>query len=391
MTIKKLREHIFAVGALHPDRELFDELIPLPNGTTYNSYVVKGSDKTALIDAVDPMKIDVLIGNLKDLKIDNIDYLVANHAEQDHSGGIPAILSLYPGAKVVTNVKCKDMLKEHLQVADDRFIVVGDGEKLSLGDKTLEFIIAPWVHWPETMFTYVKEDSVLFTCDFLGSHLASEDLFAVDKPLVYESAKRYYAEIMMPFRTNIVNHLKKIDGIKVDLIAPSHGPVYDDPKFILDAYKDWVSPNVKNEAVVGYVSMHDSIKVAVEHFVLELEKQNVKPLTFNLTNVDLGELAIATVDAATIVIAAPTFLVGPHPKALYAAALIGALRPKTKYFSTITSFGWAGKAAEQLEAMVANLKLEKLPGVSFRGYPKECDLAAVSMLASNISIKHKSN
>ena len=127
-----------------------------------------------------------------------------------------------------------------------------------MGDKTLQFINIPWVHWPETMCTYLQEDSILFPCDFFGSHLATSDLFAEDEPPVYESAKRYYAEIMMPFRPMIRKNLERLSKLDIEIIAPSHGPVYDKPKMIVDAYTDWAGEAVKNEVVLAYVSMHDS-------------------------------------------------------------------------------------------------------------------------------------
>ncbi len=193
MAVRKLKDGIYSVGAIDWDRRLFDELIPLPDGTTYNAYIVKGEEKTALLDTVDPAKKDELIGNLKSLKVEKIDYIIAHHAEQDHSGTIPDILSLYPEAKVVTNSKCKGFLMDLLHIPEDKFIVVNDGDTLSLGGRTLKFIFTPWVHWPETMVTYLTPDNILFTCDFFGSHYASSYLFVKDKEKVLEDAKRYYA------------------------------------------------------------------------------------------------------------------------------------------------------------------------------------------------------
>lgn len=138
--MRKITEEIFAVGAIDWDRRIFDELIPLPEGTTYNSYLIKGGEKTVLVDTVDPSLVTVLIDNLVKAGVDKLDYIVCNHAEQDHSGSIPDILMLYPQAKVVTNPKCKDMLKEHLLVEEEKFITVEDGQEISIGNKTLKFI-----------------------------------------------------------------------------------------------------------------------------------------------------------------------------------------------------------------------------------------------------------
>ena len=276
-----------------------------------------------------------------------------------------------------------------LDVDPDRFITVQDGQTLSLGNKTLQFIYMPWVHWPETMATYLAEDKILFPCDFFGSHLATSSLFVDDEPVIYEAAKRYYAEIMMPFRSPIKKNLEKIAALEIDIIASSHGPVYDRPAFIIDAYKDWVGDKVKNEVVLPYVSMHESTQKMVEHFVRALIERGITVKQVNLTNVDIGRLAIALVDAATIVIGSPTVLVGPHPSAAYAAILANALRPKTRFASVIGSYGWAGKMVEQLTSMLPNLKAEILEPVITKGFPKDNDFIALDRLADEILCKHK--
>jgi flavorubredoxin len=386
---KEIKPNVYAVGAIDWDRRLFDELIPLPDGTSYNAYLIKGSEKTALLDTVDPKKTHVLLENIDSTGVERIDYVVAHHAEQDHSGSLPDVLLLYPNAKVVTNAKCKAMLMELLRIEDDKFIVVEDGQELSLGDKTLKFVFIPWVHWPETMSTYLAEDKILFPCDFFGSHLATSSLFVEEESLVYEGAKRYYAEIMMPFRTPIKNNLKKLESLDIQIIAPSHGPVYQRPKFIIDAYKNWVSDEVKNEVVVAYVSMHDSTREMVEHFVDALAERGIKVRQFNLTGVDIGSLAIALVDAATVVIGSPTFLVGPHPTVAYATMLANILRPKTRFVSIIGSFGWAGKMVEQLSGMLGNLKVEVIEPVIAKGVATDKDFVSLDLLAEKIAAKHR--
>ncbi len=388
MNVREIRPGVYSVGAIDWDRRLFDELIPLPDGTTYNSYLIKGNEKTVLIDTVDSTKEKELIENLGKLGINKIDYIIANHAEQDHSGTIPKILELYPDAKVVTNPKCKGMLMELLLIPEGKFITVDDGENLSLGDKTLEFIYAPWVHWPETMLTYLKEDKILFPCDLFGSHLATSDLYVRDEAKVYESAKRYYAEIMMPFRNNIKRHLKKIEKLEIEIIAPSHGPIHNRPEFILSAYRDWVSDEVKSEVVIPYVSMHGSTDKMVGHLVNALMERNITVKPFNLTRTDIGELAIALVDAATIVIASPTVLLGPHPNVVSAVYLANALKPKVKFASVIGSYGWGGKMLEQITGMLGNLKVELIEPVIVKGHPGKEDFKSLDRLADEILHKH---
>ena len=156
MNAREIRPGVYWVGAIDWDRRLFDSLIPLPDGTSYNSYLIQGDEKVALIDSVDPTMQDVLINHLDQLRIENIDYIVANHAEQDHSGAIPHVLRKYPSAKVVATPRAKGMLIDLLMIPGERFVTVDDRETISLGGRTLEFIHAPWVHWPETMLTYLR-------------------------------------------------------------------------------------------------------------------------------------------------------------------------------------------------------------------------------------------
>ncbi len=388
MAVRKIKEDLYSVGAIDFDRRLFDELIPLPDGTSYNSYLIKGSEKTALLDAVDPEKTEDLKANLNELGIKKIDYVICHHAEQDHSGAVPDVLEWFPQAKVVTNAKCKSFLMDLLMVPEDRFIVVADGEKLPLGGKTLEFITAPWAHWPETMLSYLIEDKILFPCDLFGSHLATTKLYTENGCEVYASAKRYYAEIMMPFRSAIKGHLDKLAKYEIKMICPSHGPIYKNPKFIIDAYADWVSDNVKAQVVLPYVSMHGSVQRMVEYFTGELEKLGMEVKPFNLPKTDIGELAMSLVDASTIVIGASAVLAQAHPQAVYAAYLANALRPKTKFVSVIGSFGWGAKLVETITGLLPNLKAEVIEPVISKGLPKEADLAKLKGLAAIIAQKH---
>ncbi len=387
--VREIKPGVSWVGAIDWDRRLFDSLIPLPDGTSYNSYLVKGSDKTALIDAVDSTMASVLIENLEFLEVKKLDYIVSQHAEQDHSGTIKMLLGLYPDAKVVASGKCLDLLIEFDLVSRDRTQEVKDGETLSLGKKSLQFIHAPWVHWPDTILTYLPEDRVLFTCDFLGSHLATSDLYAADEATVYESAKRYYAEIMMPFRQNIRKHLERVKSMDFDVIAPSHGPLYARPQFILDAYRDWASDDVKNQVVIPYVSMHGATRMMVDYLADALISRGITVKRFDLTSSDVGKLAEALVDAATIVVGSPTMLAGAHPAALYAAILANALRPKAKFASIIGSYGWGGKMVEQIIAALPNLKVQLLGPVVAKGHPKEADFRALDNLAEEILARHK--
>jgi flavorubredoxin len=387
MIARSITDGVGWMGAVDWDRRLFDSLIPLPDGTSYNAYLVEGSGKTALLDTVDPTMTDVLMLHLQN--VPHLDYVVAHHAEQDHAGSIPHVLDKYDGAAVLTTPKGKGLLMDLLSLPDERIVTVGDGETVSLGDKTLEFIHTPWVHWPETMSTYLQEDQILFSCDFFGSHLATTDLYVTEEWRVYEAAKRYYAEIMMPFRRVVEKNLQKVEKRQIDLIAPSHGPIYNEPRFILDAYRDWVSEEPKNEVVLPYVSMHGSTEKMVEYLVSALAKQGIKVHQFNLAVTDIGKLAIALVDAATIVIGTPTVHVSPHPLVVYATHLANILRPKAQFASVIGSYGWSTRVVEQIADLTPNLKVDLLEPVLCEGFPREEDFKALDALATAIAERHR--
>ncbi len=391
MIARRIGENVFWVGAVDWDRRLFDALIPLPDGTSYNSYLVVGREKNALIDTVDPSMCSVLFARLDDLGVTHLDYVVANHAEQDHSGCLPQILARFPEAKILGTLRCKKMLVDLLRFDEDRFRPVEDGERLDLGGKTLEFIFAPWVHWPETMVTYLHEDKILFSCDFFGSHFATTDLYSNENPRVYEAAKRYYAEIMMPFRSLIRKNLDKIEEYSIDLIAPTHGPIHNKPRSILEMHRDWVSDAVKNTVVLPYVSMHGSTQAMVDYLTEALVKKGVSVERFNLATSDLGKLAMALVDTPTLVVGAPTVLAGAHPQVVSAVFLASALRPKLRFASIIGSYGWGGKTVEQIAGVISSLKVEILEPVVVQGYPRDENFESLQRLASEIAARHADN
>jgi len=387
MKPREIIPDVHYVGAQDFDRRLFDALIPLPDGTSYNAYLVRGRDMTALIDAVEPAMLHVLQDRLKD--VPRIDYVVSNHTEQDHSGGLPWVLERYPEARLLSSEPAKPMLVDHLGLDPAQIRTVADGERLDLGGKTLRFIYTPWVHWPETMSTYLEEDKVLFSCDWFGSHMAQTDLFVDGVDCILAEAKRYYAEIMMPFRKIVQKNLDKIKDLDVRLIAPSHGPIHRDPASIIQAYRDWTDDKPHNSVVIPWATMHGSTAILVERLVNGLAERGVAAHPFNMATADIGKLAMTLVDAATIVVAAPTVHVGPHPMVLDAVVLANALRPKVRFAAIMGSYGWAGKMAEAVKAAMPNLKVEVLGTVISKGLPKPADLEAVDKLAEAIAAKHR--
>ena len=384
--MEEIAKGVFFCGIHDRTRKVFDQLVPLPQGTTYNSYLIVGSEKCALIDTMyEKFRAEfldsIVAGGHK------IDYIVSNHAEPDHSGAIPPLLEMFPEATVLCSPKCAENLSNMLHVDRERIRVVADGETVSLGDKTLSFISAPWVHWPDTMFTYIKEDSMLFTCDFLGAHYTNFKLFADNSPELALAARRYYAEIMMPFRSFCVKYLAGIRALSPKMILPSHGPIYDRPDFILNLYEDWTSDRASKKVLIPYVSMYDNSKLMCEYLAGALERLGVEPVLADIMEADEGELAMELVDAAGAVFGTSMVLTGPHPKSVYIAYLFNILRPKLKFYSIIGSFGWAGRLCEPIDAQFNLSKPERLDPVIVKGRPRKDDFIRLDALAESIASK----
>ena len=387
MRARTIRDGVKWIGAVDWDRRLFDSLVPLPDGTSYNAYLVEGREATALIDTVEPTKAALLRANLD--RVERIDHVISQHAEQDHSGLLPEVLERYPDATAHATPLGRKMLVDHLGVAAERIQPVKDGDTLPLGDRTLRFVHTPWVHWPETMSTYLAEDRILFTCDFFGSHLATSELYAGEDPCVLEAAKRYFGEIMQPFRSHIRKNLAKVRELEVELIAPSHGPLHDHPELILAAWEAWSSETPQNLVVIPHVTMHGSTGLMVERLIAALVEHGVQVQPFDLVSLDEGRIAMALVDAATVVFGTPTVNGGPHPRAAAAADLANHLKPKTRWLSLVGSFGWSTTVGKRLPELLPDVEAEVLDPVLCKGLPKAEDLEAVDALAAAIAERHR--
>lgn len=390
MKFQEIKNNVFYCGLNDEDRVIFDELIPLEHGTSYNSYLVVGSEKTAIIDTMYPPKSDEYLKNLDENGITKVDYLIANHGEQDHSGTLPKLIEKYPDAKVVTNPTCKTNLMEMLFIPEDRIMTIKNEEELSLGDKTLKFIFAPNVHWPDTMFTLIKEDNLLCTCDFLGAHYTFDDVFAVPSEELEKSAKRYYAEIMMPFRVMCKKYTKMIKDMNVDMILPSHGPVHKNPDYILDLYTDWTSDLGKNLVLLPYVSMYGSTEDMIDYLKSELAKYGIESIKHDIITDDLGDLAMALVDGTTIVLGTSMVVAGPHPASVNIAYIASILKPKAKFASFVGSYGWGGNLFGILGDILAKLRLDVIEPVMVKGKPTTDDFKKLDDMVQSIVEKHKS-
>ena len=269
-----------------------------------------------------------------------------------------------------------------LAVPEDRILTVKDGETLDLGEKTLQFIYFPWVHWPETMLTWLPEQKILFSCDLFGSHLATADLFVSDESALLQAAKRYYAEIMMPFREVIAKNFSKATSSMPRSSLPAMARSTRRPTLIIDAYRDWIFGPSKNL----WLSLHLDARQHTpygEHFVEACAERGVFAEQFDLADSDMGKLAMLLVDAAGIVFGSPMVLAGPHPKVAYAAILANALRPKEVCLGhRFIRLGWEtdGNAA----VADASAEAEVIPPVLVKGLPRAETFAALDALAESV-------
>ncbi|MGQ9581936.1 MAG: FprA family A-type flavoprotein [Thermoplasmatota archaeon] len=383
----EISDGVYWVGARDRDRRLFDGLIPLPQGTTYNAYLVRGAGGAALIDTVNPGFEPELEARVRRIMpLEELDYVVMNHAEPDHAGAIPYVLERSGRALVVATEKGARMAQTQYGVPEGRLKIVREGERIDLGGKTLRFIEAPMLHWPETMFTYLAEGRVIFTCDFFGMHTA-HGFYDDDVPELIPFAKRYFGEIMMPYRAMGRAGLEKVRALDVSIIAPSHGPVHRAPRRIMEAYAAWTAGETKNKVILVYVSMWGSTEKMVGAMAETLSAEGVEAVVYNLTTSDIGDVARDLVDSRGIVLGAPTVLNGMHPLALHAVNLVRALRPPLKYGAVLSSYGWSGGAVKQAAEVLGPMKIELLGVVDVRGPPSADDMRRVEELGVLLASK----
>jgi len=385
-----LAPNVFWVGVKDYNRRLFDGLIPLPHGTSYNAYLIVGKEKTALIDTVNPgFEKDLVDKIAQHMDPTKIDYVIMNHAEPDHANAAKYVLSIAKNAKLVAGAKGKEAAMMYFDIDASRIDVVDENSRIDLGGKTLKFIDAPWLHWPETIFTYLEEDKILFPCDFFGSHLAVgafySDEYGDEKTL--DMAKLYFAEIMMPFRKPGQTAIEKVKKLAPKMIAPSHGLIWREPKVILDEYAKWTTEKMEKKVMIAYVSMWGSTEKMVKALNEALVKKGISVIVFDLTNTEVGHIAKELVDTPVVVVGGPTVLGGVHPVAAYATLLVKTLRAPTKYGVVLTSYGWSGGAVKQIQALLEGSKLEVLGVVEVKGPPKQAEFDKIADLANKIEEK----
>jgi flavorubredoxin len=391
LNIFEISKDVHWVGVRDWNRRLFDALIPLPMGTSYNSYLIVGEKKSALIDTVNPgfeKELEGKINKITDPK--DIDYIVMNHAEPDHAGSIPYMMLINSNAVLVTNARGAKMVKTYFGVPDDRLLIISDQDTIDLGSKTLRFIEAPMLHWPETIFTYLKEDKILFPCDFFGSHIA-KGVYAEDFEDLLVHAQRYFGEIMMPFKSAAKRALEKIKDLDISIIAPSHGPIHKNTHRIINAYNGWANGETRRKVTIVYATMWKNTEKMIKPLIETLMSEGVELSLYDLVSSDVGEIVKDLVDSKAIVLGAPTVLNGMHPLAFYAAYLVKALRPPLKFGVFLSSYGWGGGAKKQFQEMLGSSGIDVLGAMEINGPPSEKDVEHIIQLGKTLAVKIKEN
>ncbi|MFB3896587.1 MAG: FprA family A-type flavoprotein [bacterium] len=379
VTATAVAKDIFWVGALNPDLRWFDVVMHTPHGTTYNAYLILG-EKIALVEQVHARFTDVLIDNIRQL-IDpaKIDYLIVNHTEMDHTGALVKVLDLAPNAQVVSTKVAATFLKKIVN-REFRSIAVGDGDTLSLGNKTLQFISVPYWHWPDTMFTYLVEDKTLFPCDGFAAHYCDERLFNDLVPDYTEDFKYYYDSIMRPFRPKIAEGVEKIKDLDINLIGTSHGPIVrTDPRKYIQLYTDWaksVPAAGKKNIVIFYVSAYGNTKKMAEEIAATINDSNIATAKL----IDAKTAAVDDVrsdleSANGIIFGSPTFTGDALKPVWDIISLLGTVSAKGKPVAAFGSYGWSGEAVSLLEERLKGMKMKvAIPGLKANFVPNQTEL-----------------
>jgi len=376
----KVLENIFWVGAVDWNVRYFHGFTySTHRGTTYNAYLVV-DEKTALIDSVYGPFAQEMMERIREI-IDpsKIDYVVANHVETDHSGAISEILKLAPQAKVVGTARCKEGLQKHY-FGNWNFQVVKTGDEINLGERSLKFIEAPMLHWPDSMFTYIEKDDLLLPNDAFGQHLATSKRFddEVDEKILMEEAAKYYANILWPFSQLVVRKIEEIQklGLKISMIAPSHGIIWrSNPMKIVEAYLRWAKGEAGRKVLVVYDTMWGSTEKMAKAMVEGISSEGVETTLFRIPFSDRGDIIKELLEAKGILIGSSTINNGVLPTLAPFLEELQGLRPRNKIAAAFGSYGWGGGAVKTIEEKLERAGMEIVaPALTVKWVPDKNEI-----------------
>ncbi|HHV63354.1 MAG TPA: MBL fold metallo-hydrolase [Firmicutes bacterium] len=397
MSAVKLTEGIYWVGAVDWNiRHFHGPAYSTHHGVTYNSYLII-DEKVALVDTVFTPFADELIGNISDV-IDpaRIDYVIANHVEVDHSGALPRLMSIIPNARVFCSLKGVDEFKKHYAPASGwEFHPVKTGQELKLGKRTLSFIEAPMLHWPDSMFTYVKEDGILMSNDAFGQHIATTGRFddEVNEHELMREAAKYYANILMPFSVLVLRKLKELQDMKipVNMIAPSHGIIWrKDPGRIIDAYAKWAEGKPVGPAAPGMLVVYETMWGSTEKMAKAILQgaidEGVDARLYRLFGTDESDIITELLTARALVVGCSTINRGILPTVSSFLDEVRGLKPVRKIGAAFGSYGWNGGAVETIEERLRTAGIELAePGLGLKWVPTPEELESCRELGRKIA------
>ncbi len=384
----KIKYGIYWVGVNDPKLRIFDVFMHAEMGTTYNSYLVVGSEKVALIDTVKEPFTEEFFKKIESIvPIEKIDYIVINHSEPDHSGALSKLFEKV-NARIIASKSASLFIKQVLG-KDVNPMLVGDGDKISLGNKTLEFIQAPLLHWPDTMFTYVPEDKILFTCDFLGSHYCDGKIFN-DETLDFSFAfKHYFNTIMRPFKEHVYHAIKKIENREIEIVAPSHGPILrKDPWKYIELYREWSEPKVKDyrRASIFYASPYGSTGKIAQALADGLKSEGILVEVFDLSGTEINDEILDVIEDSDAVFVGSSTINGDAIQPVWILlSSLSTISLKGKMGFAFGTYAWSGEAAKFIENRLKDLKF-KVPEPYFRApmIPSESDYAKAREIGSKL-------
>lgn len=388
----KIADNVYYVGVSNPTLRVFDIIMCTEYGTTYNSYLVKGADKTALIDGAHKGFEANFQENVEAITdFANIDYMVVNHTEPDHSGAIRLVIEKNPDIVVYGTAACLKNLDNIVRLPFNR-VAVKDGDTLELGGKTLTFCVSPNIHWPDTMMTYLAEDKILFSCDFLGAHFAEPTMYvhkAYKKELYEKEFKVYYDAIMGPFAKFVIRALDRIKDLDIALVCPSHGPMImgGDIQVAMDTYRKWATPEEKTDKTVAiyYVSAYGYTRQMCQYLAEKLEAKGLVVSAFDVIKTDAADIA-AHLEDDCLVFGSPTLNRAALKPVLDVISSIDAVGAAGRPYATLGCFGWSGEACAQLNERCASIKMKQV-GESVRSQftPTDEVWAQLDTLADQIA------
>jgi anaerobic nitric oxide reductase flavorubredoxin len=390
-----LKDGIFWVGVVDWNIRDFHGYIT-SRGSSYNAYLIK-DEKTALVDTVKHSFASELVENICSLtSLEKLDYIIVNHVEMDHSSSLPTIARLAKNAKIISSIRGKEELIKHYGSEFERIETVKSGDTVKLGKKTLTFLEAPMLHWPDSMFTYLVEDKILMPNDAFGQHLASLGRFddQVDQTVLMEEAITYYANILMPFSPLIIKKIQEVVEMKIpiEMIAPSHGIIWrKDPMKIVNAYMDWsTGKTIKQKAVIVFDTMWGSTDKMARAIADGINSQGVEVKLLKLRATDNTDIVTEILDAKAVIVGSPTLNNGMFPSLGQFLTYITGLKPKGKLWSFFGSYGWGGGAVKGMAKIAKEAGFDILePTVEAKWVPTAEELKKCFEFGQQIAQKIK--